>query len=108
GLICKQRGDYLEAKTFLEAYVVIYPWHVDSHVHLAETYLMIGQNQLAKQYLDAALKLDNFEHTVREQLANYYHKTGCFDLAKTSIIHAAILQKTSPIVNFSTTDLILI
>jgi len=101
GLLAKERGRLLEAKSYLQNAISINPNHAKALQQLGHVYFLLGNQLSADKYLRESLKIDSTLHETWSFMSLVLDSMGDHEQAVGCQQTAIKLEATAPILPFS-------
>lgn len=101
GLIAKAKNNLIEAKSFFQSCLALWPKHADALQQIAHVHYQLGNYSTAEKFLKDSLDVDNGSHKTWYYLSLVFIETNQHDKASECSKKALILEESSPIISIS-------
>lgn len=102
GLISKAKNNLIEAKSFFQSCLALYPRHLKALQQIGYVHYLLGNHSIAEKFLRDSLDLDHDNHKTWHYLSLVCIQTNQHDKAKECEKKATTLEETCPVIPLST------
>jgi tetratricopeptide (TPR) repeat protein len=101
GIISKEKGLLIEAKTYLQNAISINPRHAKALQQLGHTYYLLGNQLAADKYLKDSLNIDATVHQTWAYMGLVLQAVDDYQRAADCHLTALKLEATAPVLPFN-------